>query len=340
MSGDIADALARAVAYLDRHQLETGELPIYASSDPTLADGAALDPSIFPNALAAWSLAFWPAAAKVRERICAFLAAEMSPHGLWRHWPSSHPQYASLPPDLDDTSCASVALARSGITVPDNRALLLANRDSRGRFLTWLAPRLLWSGARHMALTWRQLAHAPTLFLFFRRTSAAPRDVDAVVNANTLFHLGRFDGDEAVIAFLVAVLRDGTERSCDKWYDNPFVVWHFFARALAGRSEEGRSLLLARLEATAPSTALEAALSISARLALGTRPDRAAVEGLIGSQQADGSWPRAALYHGGRARLSGGGFAEPHPDTPRWGSEALTTAFAIEALARWAQAGR
>jgi hypothetical protein len=60
---------------------------------------------------------------------------------------------------------------------------------------------------------------------------------------------------------------------------------------------------------------------------------------LLAEQGADGSWQRAALYHGGRARLRSGGFAEPHPDTPRWGSEAITTAFAVEALARWRSAG-
>jgi hypothetical protein len=59
------------------------------------------------------------------------------------------------------------------------------------------------------------------------------------------------------------------------------------------------------------------------------------IKALLNSQAPDGSWRRAALYHGGRARLRSGGFAEPHPDTPRWGSEAITTAFAVEALSRW-----
>ena len=328
----IVAALERAVSFLEATQLGSGELPIYASSDPTLAAGASIDPSIFPNALAAWSLSRWPGADAVRDRICDFLAAEMLSTGLWRHWPRSHPHHASLPPDLDDSSCASLALARAGRPAPDNRALLLANRDARGRFFTWIAPRLRWSGLRHSALTWRQLAHAPTLYLFFTRTSAEPRDVDAAVNANTLFHLGRFDGEAAVVELLVDALRQGRERHCDKWYENPFVIWYFFARALAGRSDDAETLLVRKLDEAELENALEAALALSALIALGEPVNQARVESLLAAQQPDGSWPRAALYHGGRARLPDGRFAEPHPDTPRWGSEALTTAFAIEAL--------
>lgn len=338
MRTDIRDALERAVVFLESAQLPSGELPIYASTDPTLATGATIDPSIFPNALAAWSLSSWPAAYPVRDRICDFLVAEMHPRGLWRHWPRSHPHHASLPADLDDSSCAAIALASAGRPVIDNRALLLANRDRRSRFFTWLSPRLRWSGLHHLALTWGQLAHAPTLYLFFKHTSAEPRDVDSVVNANCLFHLGRFDGDEAVVEHLAAALREGRERHCDKWYENPFVIWYFLARALAGRSDEARALLLDKLDRATPDNALEAALSLCAMLALGRRPNDDAVRGLLDRRQPDGSWPRAALYHGGRARLPDGRFAEPHPDTPRWGSEALTTAFAVEALGRWLEA--
>ena len=272
MRARIEAALASATAYLERVQLATGELPVYASTDPALAERAEIDSSIFPSALAALSLSHWPPAHGVRDRICAFLRSEMEPRGLWKHWPRSHPHAASLPFDLDDTSCASAALAAAGLPVPDNRALLLANRDAEGRFFTWFSPRLRWSGARHMALAWRGLAHAPSLFLFFRRTSAKPRDVDAAVNANALFHLGRFEGDAAVIAWLVAILRDERETQCDKWYEDAFVVRYFFARAIAGRSAEGSALLSARLASCPPHNALQRALAARAEIDLGALP--------------------------------------------------------------------
>ena len=41
------------------------------------------------------------------------------------------------------------------------------------------------------------------------------------------------------------------------------------------------------------------------------------------------AWPRVGFYHMGQRRL------EPQPKTPWWGSEALTTVFAVEALTRY-----
>jgi hypothetical protein len=331
---EIDAAVARGIAYLERVQLPSGELPVFATTDPTLQRDAALDPSIFPTALAAHCLSFCPAAALLRERAHDFLLSEMDRHGLWRHWTREHPHYRSLPPDLDDTSCASAVLVRAGRAIPGNHALLLANRDRRGRFFTWVVPRPRWTGLRHMKLVLAQLRHAPTLAMFFRLTSAKPYDVDACVNASTLFYLGRFPGSEKVVQFLCDCLEAKAERQSDKWYENPFVVRYFLSRALASAGAPARSLVVGRTAAEARTSSLEHALAAAALL--DWHEDAGAdIAALLAGQSADGSWRRAAVYHGGRARLRAGGFAEPHPDTPRWGSEAITTAFAIEALSRW-----
>lgn len=298
------EAVARGVELLRRVQLPGGELPVLASGRP--------DPSVFPTAVMAHSLSFVPEAAGVRERALDFLLAEMQPGGVWKHWPRAHPQHAFLLPDLDDTACVSAALTRVGRVIPDNRALLLKNRNRRGLFRTWL-------------LRYR---HPLAMYAFFTRTSAKPFDTDAVVNANVLFYLGYIP---EVIDHLLAVLRDGRERHCDKWYDNPFVVWYFFARALHRVSPEGVDLLAKKVSAATPSNALEQALAACTLLDCGRAPR---TEALLEMQLPSGAWPAAPVYHGGRARKRDGTFAEPHPETPYWGSEAWTTAFALEALAR------
>lgn len=295
------EAVARGVEYLRRVQLPSGELPVLASGKP--------DPSIFPTAVMAHSLSFAPDAAGVRERALDFLAAEMQPGGVWSHWPRIHPQHAFLLPDLDDTACASAALTRAGRDIPDNRALLLKSRNRRGLFRTWL-------------LRYR---HPLAMYAFFTRTSAKPFDADAVVNANVLFYLGEIP---EVVEQLLDVLRENRERQCDKWYDNPFVVWYFFARALGSKAAD---LIGKKIDAATPSNALDHALAACALLHIGRAPD---VGSLCRSQLSSGAWPAAPVYHGGRARRRDGTFGEPHPDTPYWGSEAWTTAFAIEALAR------
>jgi hypothetical protein len=339
MRAEAGEAARRGLAFLTAAQRPSGEFPVLASTDPSLESGCAPDPSVFPTALVTYSLSFCPEAAALRRRGLAFLRAEMDRHGLWRHWNRDHPHHRQLPPDLDDTSCASLALAEAGEAFPDNRPLLLANRNGAGLFYTWIVPRLAWTGRRHMAVAGRQLAHLPTLWLFFRRTSAAPRDVDAVVNANALLYLGAFPGDGAVADFLVRAIEEDREATCDKWYENEFVLWYFLSRALAGRSDRGVARLLAKLAAAQPAGALEAALAACAILSCGGRPADSAMGDLIALQRPDGAWPRGALYHGGRARLRGGGFAPRHPDTPHWGSEALTTGLCLEALARWAEPG-
>lgn len=324
----------RAVEFLDRSQLASGEFPVFTSLDRMMRGGCAPDPSVYPTALICQSLRYCPAARELKLRAEDFLLREMDEAGLWRHWTREHPHRHQLPPDVDDTSCASAALLAGGRDLPDNRDLLLANRSPGGLFYTWFAPRWRWTGRRHMALTLAQLRHAPTLFMFFRRTSAAPYDVDAVVNANALFHLAPFAGEEAVVSFLADILQRDREEQCDKWYDNRFVIWYFLARALAGRSAAAAAILARKLGEARPAGALERALAACACAAIGAPADEEGLSELIALQSPDGSWPRAALYHGGRARLRGGGFAAPHPDTPHWGSEALTTAFAIEALSR------
>lgn len=305
-----AAVVRRAVAFLQRGQRPSGEIPVRASGQP--------DPSIFPTALAAHALSFAPEASRVRERALDFLAAEMEPRGLWKHWPRAHPHQHQLPPDLDDTACASAALAKAGRTFPDNRALLLGNRRSDGLFRTW-------------KLTTAQLRHPLVTFLFFRNTSAKPFDVDAVVNANVLAYLGASDDTRPVVEHLLRVLRENLETVCDKWYENPFAVWYFFSRALRGAAPEAGELLVKRVAAATPRNALEMALAACALLDWNQKPDLAP---LLAAQQESGGWPSAGLYHGGRRRLGRFAFAEPHPDTPWWGSEELTTAFCIEAIAR------
>jgi hypothetical protein len=312
MSGrtELQDALRRAIAFLERRQLPGGELPVLASGKP--------DPAVYPTAVMVHSLSFAPDAAQVREKALDFLAAEMGPRGLWKHWTRAHPHAHQLPPDLDDTSCASAALTHAGRRIPDNRAVLLANRDRRGLFYTW-------------KLTRAQFAHPLVTYLFFRRTSAKPFDVDAVVNANVLFYLGDTAATRRVIEHLRHVLASGSERHCDKWYDNPFVVWYFFSRALQPVAAEVAASLVTRLASATPSNALEHALRACTLLNLGRTPD---VRMLIESQLATGAWPAAPVYHGGRRRRRDGTFDAPHPDTPYWGSEEWTTAFCIEALSR------
>jgi len=98
-------------------------------------------------------------------------------------------------------------------------------------------------------------------------------------------------------------------------------------RLLAGRgiAPEAGEIILPRLRAAVPGNALDLATATATLALWGEIPDP---EPLLAAQRSDGSWPNVGLYHMGRRRL------EPQPRTPWFGSEALTTMFAVEALSR------
>lgn len=318
---DVRAAIARGIAFLEARQLPSGEVPVFTAKGRLMGGSCTADSSVFPTALAAHSLSFAPGAAGVREKALDFLLAEMVDGGFWKHWARAHPYYDLLPPDLDDTSVASAALAQAGRPFPDQRGQLLANRNGRGLFRTW-------------RLTAAELRHPIALCTFFSRTSARPFDVDAVVNANVLSYLGPCAATRPVVEHLLLILDEGRESQCDKWYENPFAVWYAFSRALHEVAFGAGEIVRRRIATTGPATALDLALALCCQRYWGDVPGDDEIGALLNAQLESGGWPRAGLYHGGRTRLRGNAFAAPHPDTPWWGSEELTTAFCIEALSR------
>ncbi len=312
-SSAIRRALDKGIAFLESAQLPSGEIPIEISPTPEMSGDCVRDPAVFPAALAARALSVTSSAARLRSRALDFLLREMDRDGLWRHPSSDSPGHDYIPLDVDDTSIASAALTAAGRQFPNNRALLLANRERSGLFRTWV-PRW-W---RHPLMTYR----------FFRYTTADVRDVDAVINANVVIYLGLCEETRPAIAHLLEVLRANGEMMSTKWYESRFTVWYFFSHALREIAPEAGELIVPRIEAATPLNALELALATSTLLLWNRVPD---VQPLIDAQLPSGAWPRAGFYHAGLKRISPN---ESQPTPPWWGSEALTTVLAVEALSR------
>lgn len=233
-----------------------------------------------------------------------------------------HAQFRYVPPDLDDTSVASIALSVGTDTLVRNRALILANRASNGLFFSWISLRRRW--VPNAAYWWISLTHllrdAKKSIAFYHIAPSERHDIDAVVNSNVLMYLGRSPETEPVVDFLVDLLREKKEIRSDKWYDSPFVLYYFFSRALRRAEADAGPLLLARLRSQKPASPLETALAICARLDWGKLPGVAEVEALLDAQLDTGGWPLEPFYKGERTR---------------WGSEELSTGFCLEALSRW-----
>jgi hypothetical protein len=306
-------AIEKGIAFLESTQLPSGEIPIEKSPTPEMSGDCVRDPVVFTTALAARALSITSSAARVRSRALDFLLREMEPGGLWRYPSSEHPGHDHIPLDVDDTSIASAALAAAGRRFPDNRALLLANRNRSGLFRTWMV---------------RWWPHPRKTYHFFRDTTANISDVDAAIEANVVTYLGLCEGTRPAIAHMLAVLRANGEVMSTKWYESRFTVWYFFSHALCEIAPEAGEMIVPRIEAAMPRNALELALATSTLLLWNRAPD---VQPLIDAQLPSGAWPGAAFYHAGLKRISPNEF---QPTPPWWGSEALTTVLAVEALSR------
>lgn len=341
------DAISRALHFLHKRQLASGEFPVYRSR----LNESVLDSTPFASAIIAYSLGFAlqapideaskRVAREMLDGATRFFVDERETASVWRYWTKSHPFHGAIPPDLDDTVYVSDVLKQHNVAFEPNRELLLLNRNRDGLFYTWLAPR--WEIPPFSRVFWRvvmrQCLRPFHLYAFWKMNESAPADIDGVVNANTLFYLGDGPQTRNVAPFLADIVRQNREDCCDKWHLNRFTFYYATGRCFgAGLTglDAIRDTVIERIHGFVDEdesgrigeNALDTALATCALLnwRASSTKDLAALNGairfLLNSQNPDGGWPSEVLYYGGPKRFYG------------WGSEELTTGFCVEALVR------
>lgn len=336
----LEQALERGLAYLHQHQLADGQFASYCAPDPPMQQIWYSDNAVFPTALVAHCLlatAGHPLAEEMLTRSTTFFRNQMHYGGLWNHFTNLHRLRPLCALDLDDTACVSAVLRARGVAcpVPTNAPLLLLNRNRQGLFYTWfvLRPRLIPSRT-YWRVTLPELLRPVETLLYWRAVEASRDDVDGVVNANVLYYLGDRPETQATIAFLLRIIAENREGKCDLWYHDPIFVYYAFSRCYhAGihQLEPLRQPIIARILAQAQpdgrlgNTLLDTAWAVCSLLNLGSFPPElpTAVQYLLRAQAPTGEWPRWLVYYGGPKLLIG------------WGSEEMTTAYCLEALARY-----
>ena len=247
------------------------------------------------------------------QAICAatraYLADTIEYPGLWRY-------YRHLPPDLDSTALCSMLIGNHPwILLGRNVPRMLANRDDEGRFLTWLLEE-----------------DQPDVVAPFRI------EADPVVNANVVAYLGENPATRDAQAWLAALIDEDRLDGTSKWYPDPVAIHYAIARAMVrARPALGdlRSTLADRVLGLRDADGsfgniLQTAQAVSALDNLGVldRIDaKAVLERFVGAQHEDGSWPELLAF--GDQTLKWGSFGQIGH-----GSEAVTTAFCLEAIAR------
>lgn len=299
-AGGLSGAIGRGVGFLAGRQLPHGEMRVDRAADRRLLDPA-FESSPYGTTYVLHSLSFAddPRIAEVTARGRRFLAEEMEPPGLWRYCSSRNPK--TLPPDLDDTACAALVLRDSHdeIRLGLHLRVILANRDGDGLFRTFLAD--------------------------------GGNNVDAVVNANVVCYLGEREETRAACRYLLDLVAHGRERTSSVYGVDDLSFYYVLSRAfdlgvrsLAPCRERVVSAVSGRrLPDGSFGDELATALAVATLRNLGAGDADglgAAASFLVSHQRSDGSWPRSAFYVD-----FAGGF---------YGSDELTTAFAVEALAR------
>jgi hypothetical protein len=340
------DSIAKAINFLRNAQLASGEFRTFLGSDPQMSNSL-FDSSPFVSTFVVYGLSHidHAAAGTMIAKALAFLGREMEVGGVWRYYGRNQYKHRRVPPDLDDTACASYALQSNGKQAPRNRWLFRANRDEAGRFLTWVTPRpetSLLSPVRLRCVLGdlqaersRRKAPRPVVAndsrLLATENDPVPiEDIDPAVNANVVLYLGEGSDTARAIHWLKAMIRGEAPMPESLYYKDILALYYMVARACRHSApslvESGKRLVeLTVMRRTADETfgsSLSTALAASVLLTFDWENSllRDAVDFIVRHQCSDGSWDVAPFYSG---------------PTEFWGSPELTTAFCIEVLARY-----
>ena len=239
----------------------------------------------------------------------AYLAETMEHPGLWRY-------YRHLPQDLDSTSlCSLVIGTHPWILLGRNVPRILANRDQDGRFMTWVLAE-----------------DEPDVVSTFRI------EADPVVNANVIAYLGDHAETTDAQRWLEALITEDSLEGSSKWYPDTVAIYYATTRAMIRARpalDRLRPMLADRILGLRDDNGefgnvLQSAQAVSALYnigSLGSIDAKRQVERLISLQRQDGSWPELLAF--GDQSLKWGTFGQIGH-----GSEAVTSAFCIEALER------
>ncbi|KQS32512.1 hypothetical protein ASG14_16650 [Pedobacter sp. Leaf194] len=294
------------------------------------------DANVFPTSLIAYSILDLGDFSKVNDILqlsASFLQAQSMRGGIWNNFTKAHPYFKVCPPDVDNTSCASILLNAVNREFQSNEAMLLLNRNRNNLFYSWYTfrPTLKWN-KDYWLLMLREFKYPVQSLLFWANVEAKKYDIDAVVNANVLFYLGLTKDTSGIINYLLDIILTQKEADCDKWYRNPFTIYYFFSRILysgVAELEPIRKPITQRIidtikqDGSFGESILDTALAVISLIKLNyqiTNLEKA-INFIVNTQGEYGEWPRWAVYYGGPKKLQ------------CYGSEELTTGFCLEALA-------
>ena len=331
-SNDLELGLVRAIEFLENNQLDDGEFVV--EFDKKYENGEQnedwqFDSSNFVTSLILYSLHFLDnkKVQNITYKGLEFLRKEMIFGGLWKYWSSKNDKQKTIPPDLDDICCISHLFQINNIPSPNNKNIILGNRNHEGFFYTWVLPRSITSVILNLITFGKALSYSDEIWQLTDRD-----DICSVINANVLLYLGENKNTQKTIENLVNIILNGNEEYHLSFYDHPLSFYYMLSRAYFNGVTSLKTIKIpiitkiSKLQKADGSFGNElfTALAICTLLNFNyVLPNlEKAIQFLLNTQKADGSWQRIPMYGG-------------QLDRKLFGSEALTTGFCLEALARY-----
>lgn len=338
VNSDAVDAaINKGLDYLAQHQYPSGEFCSYIAPDDAMQQWCATDSTVFFTSVIGTCLlplSKSSAAGPILLKITDYLQYQMAPGGVWNFFAMYHPMRWVLPYDADSLSFASSFMQARGVQFPEqsNKQLLLANRARGGLFYTWFAlHRKIHTNKTLWRLSLRALCKPFRTLLFLARNG---EDVNLGVNASILAYLGNIPETDTIVNALIKMIDEGKEDNCDKWYLNPFTIYYLISRAYnrgVMKLQPVSAPIIERILATMSAegqlgkSVFDTAIGVTALINFGMDPQdlHKPINFLINKQEPHGEWPRWLFFYINPQRHHG------------WGSEELTTALCVEALAKY-----
>jgi len=305
-----AFALQNGLDFVAASQTATGGFITDCWHDDSPEQKTQVD-AVFTASQVLYSLSFRHESASARgtvERAAKYLIAQQEPPGVWRYYGKSSTIVIS--PDVDDTAVSWAALQRFNIPIPATALdVVRASRNEKGLFNTWIGNPSGWVGIDS-------------------------RNIDTVVNLNALFVFGlAHENIDSVCKYIADQVENDGFRRGTVYYRSPLMFAHAFSRAyregdvkcLQNAVPKMRAAVLSLQNADGSwGNDLETAFGALTLLNLGYRGEALdrAIKVLLARQSADGGWALASAYRGAVAPLN-------------YGSRAVTTAVAVEVLAKY-----
>jgi hypothetical protein len=298
----VEEVLAPALRYLALQQAASGRFTGRTSNKADDFSTALPQPTPFYTSLIVACIRDIPGSEKMIAKAANYLLSQRSPTWSWNYWQrdTAACRRQPYPDDLDDTACALVALHFARPSVIDGsvlaqyaRQLIAGETQPGGPYNSWLTD-------INLSPQWH--------------------DVDIAVNANIGYFLALQNATlPGLEQYITTAIHDGA--FCSSYYIGEIPSWYFMSRWYRGPARPQLTQLVQQAlgHKTWHKRPLMMALLISAACHLDVPPAviKPAVTCLLLLRSND-HWRAEALYG--------------EPGEQFAGSDALTTAFAVEAL--------